>query len=88
MTKEELFAGKITPPERIYDWQNNQMSIARYYGWLNYMGHSYTIAENEKCSPLVRADVLQREVKANKKAAKIKRAAETQAAQAAHGSLI
>ena len=31
-------------PERIHGWQHNQMSVARHYGGLRYMGHEYTIA--------------------------------------------
>ena len=51
-------------PERIYHWQHNQMSIARHYGGLRYMGHDYTIAPNEDGTPLVRSDVLAKEAKA------------------------
>ena len=54
-------------PERIYNWQHNQMSIARHYGGLTYQGHTYTIAPHEKGQPLVRADVIKREAKEARK---------------------
>ena len=57
-------------PERIYNWLDSQMSVARYYGGLTYMGHSYYVAPTEPGSPLVRADVLKREAKEAKAAAK------------------
>lgn len=68
---DALIAAK--PPERIYGWLDNQMSIARYYGGLTYQGHDYTIAPGEPGQPLVRNDVIQREAKerrATDKAAK------------------
>lgn len=52
-----------TPPERIHGWQHTQMSIARFYGGINYNGQQYTVAVNEPGQPLVRDDVLQREAK-------------------------
>ena len=55
---------KPQAPERIYNWLDTQMSIARHYGGLTYMGHSYSIAFHEAGAPLVRADVLTREAKA------------------------
>lgn len=61
------------PQERIYNWQNSQMSIARFYGGLTYQGHSYAISFNEDGQPLVRADVLKAEAKARKAAAKAQR---------------
>ena len=64
-----------TAPERIYGWQHSQMSIARHYGGLRYMGHDYTISQTEEGAPLVRAHVLAREAKAAKAAAKLVRAA-------------
>ena len=66
MTKSELDAlisGKPAAPERIYHWQQSQMSIARHYGGLTYQGHHYTIAPHEDGQPLVRDDVLAREAK-------------------------
>jgi hypothetical protein len=77
-----------TPPERIYNWLNTQMSIARYSGGLTYMGHSYYVAPTEECAPLVRADVLKRErsekiaeIKAAKQVANLK-------SQQAQGALL
>ena len=52
---------KQEAPERIYNWLNTQMSIARYWGGLTYMGQSYYVSTKEEGSPLVRADVLERE---------------------------
>lgn len=64
-----------TAPERIYNWQQSQMSIARYYGGIKYMGHDYTIAVSEEGNPLVRADVLAKEAKQAKAAARLAKAA-------------
>lgn len=60
-------------PERIYGWLDSQMSIARFYGGLRYMGHSYRIAPTEKGMPLVREDVLQAEAKEKAQFAKASR---------------
>lgn len=62
-----------TAPERIHGWQDSQLSIARFYGGISYQGHSYIIAMHEKGAPLVRADVLKREAKERKAAAKAER---------------
>jgi hypothetical protein len=43
------------------------MSIARFYGGIQYNGHKYLIAENEEGQPLVREDVLKRERKGEMK---------------------
>ena len=89
MNRKELDAlTKPTAPERIYQWQHNQMSIARYYGGLRNMGHHYTIAENEEATPLVRHDVFVREGKAKREAEKAGRVADKQAAQDAQGALL
>lgn len=48
-------------PERIYNWLETQMSLARYWGGLTYMGHSYQVSTTEEGKPLVRVDVLERE---------------------------
>jgi len=71
-------------PERIYNWLHTQLSIARFYGGLTYRGHDYTIAPSDPGYPLVRADVLAREAKARKSAAK----AEKQAQIAKQGDLL
>ena len=67
---DALIAGKPEAPERIHGWLNTQMSVARYWGGLTYMGQSYYVAPNEPGAPLVRADVLAREAKEAKVAAK------------------
>jgi hypothetical protein len=71
----------MTAPERIYNWQHNQMSIARHYGGLTYQGHTYTIAPHEQGQPLVRADVIKREAKEARKVVR-------EANQANQGELI
>lgn len=61
-------------PERIHNWQDSQLSIARFYGGLHFRGVSYVIAFNEPGQPLVRKDVLAREAKARKAADKAEKA--------------
>lgn len=51
-------------PERIHNWQDSQLSIARFYGGINFNGYRYNIALSESGMPLVRQDVLDREAKA------------------------
>lgn len=53
-------------PERIHNWQDSQLSIARFYGGIHFRGARYVIAFNEPGQPLVRKDVLAREAKARK----------------------
>ena len=69
-----LINGDIRPPERIHGWLNNQMSIARFYGGLTYKNHRYVIDKtfvgHPEDVPLVRVDVLEREAKEAKVAAK------------------
>ena len=82
---DALIAGKpAMPPERIYNWLDTQLSIARHYGGIDYQGHRYTVAYNEPDQPLVRADVLERE--AREAAAKLK--ADAAAYAARQGSLL
>ena len=50
-----------TAPERIHNWQDSQLSVARFYGGINFNGHRYSIAFSEPGMPLVRQDVLERE---------------------------
>lgn len=57
-------------PERIHNWQDSQLSIARFYGGIHFRGARYVIAFNEPGQPLVRKDVLAREAKARKAADK------------------
>ena len=61
---------KQAAPERIYNWLNTQLSIARFYGGCTYNGASYAIAWNEEEQLLVRTDVLAKEQKASRKKAK------------------
>ena len=70
MKLDELF--KPAAPKKIYGWRDSQMSIARHYGGLKYMGHSYLIDVNDPDQPLVRQDVFQAEQKAAKAAKKAK----------------
>ena len=58
----------MTTPERIHHWQRTQLSIARFYGGITYNGAHYRIAVNEPGMPLVRADVLAREAREERKA--------------------
>lgn len=82
---DALISGKpAMPPERIYNWLDTQLSIARHYGGMDYHGHRYVIAFNEPDMPLVRADVLEREAK--EAAEKLK--AEAAAYAARQGSLL
>ena len=66
-----LIAGKPPdPPARIYGWMDTQLSIARHYGGIQFQGHHYVIALNEPDHPLVCAEVLAREAKAEAEKAK------------------
>lgn len=60
-------------PERIFNWLDSQLSVARFYGGITFNGQDYTIAPNEPNCPLVRDDVLAREAKGRKAAAKAAR---------------
>ena len=71
---------KQAAPERIYNWLDTQLSIARFYGGCTYNGASYAIAFNEEGQPLVRTDVLAKEKKAPRKKAKEVADAEKEAA--------
>ena len=51
----------MNKPERIYHWQNSQLSIARHYGGCRFNGAEYLIAYEEEGQPLVRADILKGE---------------------------
>jgi len=39
-------------PKRIYDWQNTQLSIARFYGGCTFNGVQYTIRYDLEGQPL------------------------------------
>lgn len=43
-------------PEKIYGWLDTQLSIARFYGGINYNGHRYVIDMDDPQHPLVRVD--------------------------------
>ncbi len=68
------------PPERIYNWLNGQMSVARFYGGLTYQGQRYVIDYSADGNPLVRADIFDKEQRAsleeNRAALRGKQAAE------------
>ena len=72
--KETYERGQM-PPERIYGWMDTQLSIARFYGAINIQGMRYVIAPDEEKQPLVRFDVLLRESKEKKAAAKAEKQA-------------
>ena len=81
-----MTAAPPEPPERIHCWQNTHMSVARYYGGLEYQGKIYFIARSEPGQPLVRVDVLDRETKAKKDAAKAKRLEKSNALHKRNGA--
>ena len=56
-----------THPERIYNWLDSQLSIARFAGSITINGVTYIVATHEEGQPLVRQDVLAAEAKARKK---------------------
>ena len=58
------------PPERIYNWLNSQLSIARFAGSITINGTVYIVATHEEGQPLVRQDVLMAEAKAKKESEK------------------
>ncbi len=62
-------------PEKIYGWMNTQLSVARFYGGLEFRGATYRIAYDEKDQPLVRVDVKRKETRADKAKAKREREA-------------
>ena len=57
-------------PERIYNWLDSQLSIARFAGSIRINGTTYIVSPNEEGQPLVRQDVLVAEAKAKKKGEK------------------
>ena len=58
------------PPERIFNWLNSQLSIARFAGSITINGVTYIVAMHEEGQPLVRQDVLAAEAKAKKEGVK------------------
>ena len=63
-----------TPPPRIYNWLDSQLSIARFAGSISINGTTYIVATHEEGQPLVRQDVLAAEAKAKAKAQKAAKA--------------
>ena len=59
-----------TQPERIYNWLDSQLSIARFAGSITINGVTYVVAMHEEGQPLVRQDVLEAEAKAKKEGLK------------------
>ena len=59
-----------TPPPRIYNWLDSQLSIARFAGSITINGVTYIVATHEEGRPLVRQDVLTAEAKAKKEGEK------------------
>ena len=57
-------------PERIYNWLDGQLSIARLFGLISINCVTYVVAPNEEGQPLVRQDVLAAEAKAKKEGKK------------------
>lgn len=58
------------PPERIYNWLDGQLSIARFAGSITINGATYIVAMHEEGQPLVREDVLAAEAEEKKEGAK------------------
>lgn len=56
-------------PERIYNWLNTQLSIARHFGGCKYNGADYVIAYDEEGQPLVRSDLLKKPKRGEKEEA-------------------
>jgi hypothetical protein len=61
-------------PEKIHNWLNTQLSIARHYGGLYFMGYQYYIDYIDPEHPLVRSDIFSAEAKARKQTAKVSKA--------------
>ena len=75
-------------PERIYNWLDSQLSVARHYGGCKYQGRDYQIAFDEPGQPLVRIDVLAKEIQMAAKQRASDRAAQWKAARDAQGALL
>lgn len=78
----------INAPEKIYNWIETQLSIARFYGGCKYGGHTYTIDMNDPAYPLVRADVLLAEKRQAVQDKTTRRKDESARAAMAQGELI
>lgn len=82
-----IYGETTTPPERIHNWLDSRLSIARFAGGMTFNGHGYTIAYDEPGQPLVRSDVLAAEAKAAKQEQKHQRAEARSKATAAQAVL-
>lgn len=51
------------PQEKIYGWQQTQLSIARFYGGIKIRGNQYVIDEKDPQRPLVLVKPKQRKKK-------------------------
>jgi hypothetical protein len=60
----------MNAPEKIYGWMDSQLSIARFYGGINFRGHYYAIDMADPKQPLVRQELLIKDKKEAKKALK------------------
>ena len=74
----------MNAPEKIYDWMNSQLSIARFYGGIDFNGYRYVIDMGDPAHPLVRQDLLK---KVKKEAKKVERSEKDKALLAQLGLL-
>jgi len=74
----------MNAPEKIYGWMDSQLSIARFYGGINFQGHYYAIDMADPDHPLVRQDAIK---KAKKKTKKVERTEKDKALLAQLGLL-
>jgi len=57
----------MNAPEKIYGWMDSQLSIARFYGGIDFNGYRYVIDMADPDHPLVRQDVVKKTKKETKK---------------------
>lgn len=68
---DQLISPPANPaPERIRNWMNSQLSVARFYGGCTYQNSRYVIDYEADGNPLVRADVFAVEHRIKREAAK------------------
>ena len=53
-------------PEKIFNWLDSPLSVARFYGGCTYKGCTYNIDYEGEGQPLVRADILKKVAKIRK----------------------
>lgn len=73
----------MNAPEKIYGWMDSQLSIARFYGGINFQGHYYAIDMADPDHPLVRQDLK----KSKKETKKVERTEKDKALMAQLGLL-